>query len=253
MTRRPSILRDPDAAERVPFVQLLPNMVTLAGMCFGLTSVRYSMDERFGTAVLLIMLAALMDGLDGLLARRLNAASKLGSELDSLSDFLCFGVAPGILLYQAHLSQLGNLGWIFVLVLATATCLRLARFNVLRGVQDSGEEKAHFVGVPAPGGALLALLPVFLVLSETTDYSDAPLLVGLWVAFVGLLMISTLKTLSPKGLRVPRKLIAVIIFAMVIVIGMVFTRPWTLLVVIDLAYLAILSRSLVQARGRFFN
>ena len=101
--------------------------------------------------------------------------------------------------------------------------------------------------------ALFDTLPVFLVLSETTDYSDAPLLVGLWVAFVGLLMISTLKTLSPKGLRVPRKLIAVMIFAMVIVIGMVFTRPWTLLVVIDLAYLAILSRSLVQARGRFFN
>ena len=126
--------------EGVPFALLLPNLVTLTGMCLGLTSIRFAMDGRFKTAVVLILLAAVMDGLDGLIARRLNATSRLGAELDSLSDFLCFGVAPALLVYHMILDGTGSLGWIAVLTFAGASCLRLARFNVMRSEPDKSED-----------------------------------------------------------------------------------------------------------------
>ncbi len=246
--------RPPVQSEKVPFLLLLPNMVTLAGMAFGLTSIRFSMDENYIGAVGLILLASLMDGLDGLLARRLNATSKMGAELDSLSDFLCFGVAPGVLLYQSILNQLGTIGWVFVLIFAAATCLRLARFNVMKGqALDDEKTSTHFIGVPAPGGAYLALLPLFLWLGEVVDTNAVPILVALWTAFSALLMISTLKTLSPKGLRVPRPLIVLFMFAVVVGIGVLFTRPFLLLIAVDTAYVVILIKCVIDARGRFFS
>lgn len=245
--------------DRVPFLLLLPNMVTLAGMCLGLTSIRYAMDERFGFAVALIFLAVLMDGLDGLLARRLRATSNFGAELDSLSDFLCFGVAPGILLYKYMLEPLGSLGWIFVLIFAAAGCLRLARFNVMRGagaqeeVSDTQTDKTHFVGVPAPAGAMLALLPLFAVQAGVLSDQSPALLIAFWLGLVALLMVSRLKTLSPKSLRIPRGLVVVIMFAMVVGIGLMFSSPWLLLVVVDLAYLVVLALAVIRARGRIFG
>lgn len=244
--------------DRVPFLLLLPNMVTLAGMCLGLTSIRFAMDERFGSAVALIFLAVLMDGLDGLLARRLRATSNFGAELDSLSDFLCFGVAPGILLYKFMLEPLGSLGWIFVLIFAAAACLRLARFNVMRGAGvevdvPKDEAKNHFVGVPAPAGALLALLPLFAVQAGVLSALTPALVAGFWLGLVALLMISRLKTLSPKSLRIPRGLIVVLMFTLVVGIGLMFTRPWLLLVLLDLTYVALLSHGVIKARGRIFS
>jgi CDP-diacylglycerol--serine O-phosphatidyltransferase len=111
----------------------------------------------------------------------------------------------------------------------------------------------HFVGVPAPAGAMLGLLPVFLTLADMEDLTHWPMLVGLWMAFVALLMISELRTLSPKGLKVPRKLVVVMMFAIVISIGMTFTRPWQLFVAIDLLYLTMVAYSLIKARGRMFG
>lgn len=252
MTEQPP--RPPVQSEKVPFLLLLPNMVTLAGMCFGLTSIRFSMDNHYMGAVGLILLASLMDGLDGLLARRLNATSKMGAELDSLSDFLCFGVAPGVLLYKAILDQLGTFGWVFVLIFAAATCLRLARFNVMKGqALDDEKSSNHFIGVPAPGGAYLAMLPLFLWLGDVVDMHAVPLIVALWMAFSALLMISTLKTLSPKALRVPRPLIVLFMFAVVVGIGVLFTRPFMLLIAVDTAYLLILIKCVIDARGRFFS
>ena len=234
--------QDGDTRDRVPFTMLVPNMVTLAGMCLGLTSMRFAMDDRFGIALLLILLSALMDGLDGLIARRLNATSKFGAELDSLSDFMCFGVAPGVLVYNYHLDEFGSIGWIFVLVFAAATCLRLARFNVMRGRVDEDEEdapsKPYFSGVPAPAGALLGLMPVFAAQAEYFDAGQAPMLVALWLGLVAGLMISNIPTPSPRSLRIPRRAIGLMMFAMVIAIGMIFTRPWTLLVIINGLYLA---------------
>lgn len=245
--------------DRVPLLLLLPNIVTLSGMCLGLTSIRYAMDERFGFAVALIFLAVLMDGLDGLLARRLRATSNFGAELDSLSDFLCFGVAPGILMYKFMLESLNSLGWMFVLILAAASCLRLARFNVMRDAGADEENasdtkgKTHFVGVPAPAGALLALLPLFAVQAGVLSPQTPVILVAIWLGFVAMMMVSSLKTISPKSLRIPRGLVLVLMLTVVVGIGFMFSQPWMLLVVVDLLYLLLLIHSIIKSRGRIFG
>lgn len=243
--------RDPQHRERMPFLHLLPNLVTLSALCLGLTSIRYAIEGRFELATMLILLSAVLDGLDGLLARRLNATSELGAELDSLSDFLCFGVAPGILVYQVAFAPADGLGWLVVLVFAACTCLRLARFNVMQGEAPAG--KPHFIGVPAPAGALLGLLPVFLSFSGAFDDLGAWRgAVALWMGFVGVLMISRLKTFSPKALRVPRGMVGLLMMLTVVATGLLFARLWLLLVVIDLIYLGTLMIALFRARGRLF-
>lgn len=239
----------------VSILTLLPNMVTLMGMSFGLTAIRFAIEGRFGTAVLLLLLSALADGLDGLLARRLGAESPMGAQLDSLSDFLCFGVAPAIMVYQIHLSDAGGYGWIFALLFAAATCLRLARFNVMsmRQSEETQGPKLYFIGVPAPSGAFLGLLPVFLTLAGVLPPGDAPLAVSIWLAVVGVLMISKLKTPTLAAVKVPRRLTAVVLFATVLLIGVSVTRPWLLLVALDLAYLTTVFFALYRARGRLFS
>lgn len=241
----------PQDREQTPFLLLLPNLVTIAGMCLGLTSIRYSMVAMFETAVILILLSALIDGMDGLIARRLRATSDFGAELDSLSDFLCFGVAPGVLVYRFALGEGNALGWVFVLVYAAATCLRLARFNVMRG--EDGAGKSHFTGVPAPAGAMLALLPVYLHLAHIVDMRHAPMLAALWLGIVGVLMISRIPTFSPKSLRVPRWGVGLLLMGTVISMGLVFTRFWALMVLVDLLYIALLVPAIWKMRGRILR
>lgn len=242
---------EPQDREQMPFLMLLPNLVTIAGMCLGLTSIRFAMAGRFETAVILLMLSAVIDGMDGLIARRLRATSEFGAELDSLSDFLCFGVAPGLLVYRFALGEANALGWIFVLVFAAACCLRLARFNVMRG--EEGGSKRHFTGVPAPAGAMLGVLPVFLSLADIVDTRAYPGLVAAWLAAVGVLMISRIPTISPKALRVPRWGVGVLLMATVIGMGMVVTRLWLLAVVLDLVYVALLVPAIWKMRGRILR
>lgn len=154
MTQQPDDLdeqtaSDPKAQREVSLILLIPNMVTLIGLCFGLTGIRFALEGHYSWAVFLIMLSALADLFDGLLARRLGAQSEMGAQLDSLSDFLCFGVAPAILVYEVHLGEWRGLGWIFALIFAVSACLRLARFNVMSGQADPNDSpKRHFVGVP---------------------------------------------------------------------------------------------------------
>lgn len=233
--------------DKLPLIQLLPNLVTISGMCLGLTSIRFTMVERYETAVILIVLAALIDGLDGLLARRLRATSDFGAELDSLSDFLCFGVAPALLVYRFALGETNSLGWVFVLVFAAAGCLRLARFNVMRSEPDS---MRHFTGVPAPAGAGLCLLPVFLSFAHIIETRNAPFLVAIWVGFIGILMISRIKTISPKAMRVPKGAFAFLLLAVVVAMGMIFTRFWLLMVVFSVIYAALLVPPILKSKGR---
>lgn len=240
----------PHERDRMPLLQLLPNLVTIAGMGLGLTAIRFTMDDRFELALVLILLSGLIDGMDGLIARRLQATSEFGAELDSLSDFLCFGVAPGLLVYRFALGETHALGWIFVLVYVGAACLRLARFNVMRAEPDS---MRHFTGVPAPAGAMLALLPVFLSTGAILDATAAPWAVAVWLGLVGLLMISRIKTISPKALRVPRGLVGVLLIGTVIAVGLAFTRIWLLMVILDLVYVAQLVPAIWRARGRILR
>ncbi|WP_295532674.1 CDP-diacylglycerol--serine O-phosphatidyltransferase [uncultured Thioclava sp.] len=237
---------EPHEKDRMPFLQLVPNLVTIAGMGLGLTAIRFTMDDRFEFAVVLILLAGLIDGLDGLIARRLHATSDFGAELDSLSDFLCFGVAPGLLVYRFALGETHAFGWIFVLIYAGAACLRLARFNVMRAEPES---MRHFTGVPAPAGAGLALLPMFVTFADLGDARAVPALVAIWLGLVGTLMISRIKTFSPKALRIPRGAVGFALIGTVIAVGMVFTKIWLLMVIIVIIYVALLMPAIWRARG----
>jgi CDP-diacylglycerol---serine O-phosphatidyltransferase len=233
-------------ARRLPLLQLVPNLVTILGLCAGLTALRLAFAGRFEAAAALIVLAALLDGFDGLIARKLDAASPFGAELDSLADFFNFGVAPALLVYQLALTGAPDLGWTAALVFAVCACLRLARFNLSRDVPVTG--RAHFVGVPAPAGALLGLLPAFVTFAGIGDAAAAPWLVAPWLAVVGLLMICRLRTFAPKGLRVSRGQARWLLVGVALVVGLTFARFWLLMVVVDLAYLASLGCALAVAR-----
>ena len=237
--------------EKLPLVNLLPNLVTILGLCAGLTSIRFAIGGDYRFAAGLIVFAALIDGLDGLLARRLKATSDLGAELDSLSDFLNFGVAPGLLIFQALLADSGGTGWLFVLVFTVCCCLRLARFNVTKALETAGEQepRRHFVGVPAPAGALLALLPMFLLFEDIINPAMVRFPTAAWLGLVGGLMVSKLPTFSPRSVLIPRDRIVWLLIATAIVIGGLLTRFWLSLILIDLVYILFLTRSLV-VRGR---
>lgn len=234
--------------ENMAFLQLVPNLVTILGLCAGLTAIRFAYLGRFDLAAGLIVFAAVIDGFDGLLARKLDAASPIGAELDSLADFVDFGVAPAFVVYFATLAGTGDLGWTFALVFAVCCCLRLARFNVNRDVPLEG--RAHFVGVPAPAGALLGLLPVFLQLAGLVDVAEVPLAVAGWLGLVGLLMVSRLRTFSPKAVRIPRERSRFILVAAALLVGLALTRFWLLLILFDVVYAALLVHAAVWRRHR---
>ena len=240
MARPPRPPRD-----SLPFLMLVPNLVTILGLCAGLTAIRYTFDSRFMLAAGLIVFAALIDGLDGLIARRLRATSDIGAELDSLSDFLCFGVAPAVVVYRFAGSGDAGLMWIFALVYAICCCLRLARFNVMR---DQPDAPRHFVGVPAPAGAGLALMPVFAHFAGVMDLRDWPVLVALWLALVGFLMVSRIPTPSIKGIRIPRDKARFLLVGMALVVGLMISRFWLLMFVVGLAYLAVVAVQAVRHR-----
>jgi CDP-diacylglycerol---serine O-phosphatidyltransferase len=225
--------------ESLSIFQLLPNVVTILGLCAGLTAIRFLMVGRYDYAVMLIVVAAALDGLDGLLARRLDAASPFGAELDSLSDFLNFGVVPALLVYQFALSDSYATGWVFVLVYSICGCLRLARFNVNRDAPKP-EGRATFTGVPAPGGALLALFPLFLSFMGLLDAAAYPLAYGIYMMVIGLLMTSRVPTLSSKSVRVPRDKSSLVLIGAAIFVGLLLTRFWLLMTLVSGAYMGVI-------------
>lgn len=231
-------------------IQLLPNMLTLAAICAGLTSMRMAFDGNVALSMALIVLAALLDGLDGPTARLLKSESAIGAELDSLADFVNFGVAPGLLLYLWVLEGGRSVGWIAVLIYAICCALRLARFNVSK--RDEAETpKVTFTGVPAPGGALLVLLP--LVVSQIWPELGTPalpFLTGAWLVAVGLMMISRMPTPSLKMLRVSRDRAPYLMVGAVALLAASFTWPWPLLLLVELGYLVLLIRCVLRPPKR---
>ena len=237
-----------DAREgRLPIVTLVPNLVTMLGLCFGLTSIRFTFAEQFQLAAGLLILAALIDGLDGLLARRLNAASPFGAELDSLSDFVCFGVAPALLVYNFGLEGLAGMGWLAALFFAICCCLRLARFNVAAKEETSNSGKS-FTGVPAPAGAMLGIFPVTLWLAGIFDPRDAAILIAVWMLAVGGMMIARFATFSLKAMRISRDNAVYVLLGAAVVIGMMLTRIWTFHVLASVFYLGMLAWGVLVRR-----
>jgi CDP-diacylglycerol--serine O-phosphatidyltransferase len=225
----------------VPFRVIAPNLITVLALCLGLTAIRLAYEGRLDTAVICIIVAGVLDGLDGRLARFLKGTSRFGAELDSLSDFVCFGVAPALVLYGFILHNLRGLGWVVALVFAIASALRLARFNVM--IDDPTRpdwKKNFFVGIPAPAGALAALLPVYLHFVDVPMGPRMAPVVLVYVLFVAFMMVSTVPTYSGKtmGKRVPREWVLPIFVAAAAFIGLLVSFPFAMLAIGTIVYLA---------------
>lgn len=237
----------------VPLRVLLPNLITLLSLCSGFTAMRMAAEERYETAVGFILLAAILDGLDGRIARLLKGTSRFGAELDSLADFLSFGVAPAFILYQFGLKDLKSFGWLVAMLFAIAAALRLARFNVMIDDPTRPEwKKNFFVGIPAPAGALIALLPVYLQLLGTMRPMGAGGLEALYVLFVAFMMVSRIPTYAGKtfGSRVPREWVIPLFGGVVFIAGLLATYTLEVLAIISVAYLALIPLGVQNYRKR---
>lgn len=237
----------------VPLRVLLPNLVTLLSLCAGFTAMRMAVEGRFETAVGFILLAAILDGLDGRLARLLKGTSRFGAELDSLADFLSFGVAPAFILYQYGLNDLKSFGWLVALLLAIAAALRLARFNVMIDDPTRPEwKKNFFVGIPAPAGALLVLLPLYLYLLGVARPSGASVLEALYVLFVAFMMVSRVPTYAGKsfGSRVPREWVVPLFGGVVFLAGLLATYTLEMLTIMSVAYLVLIPLGIQNYRKK---
>lgn len=225
----------------VPLRLVLPNLVTLIALCAGLTAIRMAIEQRFELAVAAIVFAAVLDAVDGRLARYLKSTSRFGAELDSLADFVDFGVAPALLLYIWRLEGLGSLGWIVALVLAICAGLRLARFNAaVADPEAPAWHKDFFVGVPAPAGAIAALLPLALSRIGVPVPPEAAGLVALYAVAIALLMVSRFPTLSGKrlGNRIPRDAVLPVLVVGVLFVALLVSYMFSVVAVASTLYLA---------------
>lgn len=226
-------------------VQLLPNMMTIAAICAGLTAIKAGVAGSYGSAVLFILAAGVLDGLDGRVARLLHSDSKMGAELDSLADFLNFGVAPSLVLYFWALQDMSRGGWISVLVFAVCCVVRLARFNVAAKSEKSDARPGHFVGVPAPAGALLVLLPMYLSFASDGNVLMPDLMIAAYMVLVGLLMISRIPTWSFKSVRISRENVKFLLVGFAFIGAAILTYAWITLVIFCLVYAATIVWSLL--------
>jgi CDP-diacylglycerol--serine O-phosphatidyltransferase len=220
------------------FNRMIPNILTLLALCAGMTAIRLALSESYKTAVIAIIVAGILDGVDGRIARLLKGTSEFGAELDSLSDFVSFGVAPALLLYVWTLHTFLSIGWVVALLFAVCCALRLARFNTQIGADLPPYAYNFFTGVPAPAAAGLAILPMLAQFESGWDGFRTPLLSALVLAAVAILMVSRVPTFSLKRAHVPREWA----LAFLLIIGgfaaLATTEPWATLLIVDLVYIA---------------
>lgn len=226
----------------IPLRVVAPNLVTVLAICAGLTGIRLAFEQRFELAVAMVLVAALLDAVDGRLARLLKGASKFGAQMDSLADIVNFGVAPALVLYAYLLDQAGPFGWIAALIFAVACSLRLARFNVMLEDDDAPAWKAdYFVGVPAPAGALLVLLPVYLGFLGVPLGMAPALPASVFAVLVGFLMVSQVPVYSGKnGLRVRRDLVMPMILGIVLYVALLASYTWHTMAASAIAFIIFL-------------
>src|SRR5689334_3290266 len=225
----------------IPVRTLLPNLITLLALCAGLTAIRVAVENRLELALAAIVLAALRDGIDGRIARMLKGTSRFGAELDSLADFVNFGVAPAIILYFWGLHDLKSAGWIAAMVFAICAGLRLARFNVMSDDPDRPAWASNFfVGVPAPAGAITVLLPIYAAFLGLPRSNFLTWLTLGYTLAMACLMVSRLPVFSGKriGNRVPPDMVGPLILVMVLFFALLIAYPWIILTAGTLAYLA---------------
>lgn len=223
---------------RVPLYKLFPSFITIIGLCLGISSVRYALDQKMQIAVGLIIIAAFMDGIDGRLARFLNSTSSFGAHLDSLADIVSFGVAPAVVIYLWSLYEITyrGVGWAAVLFYITCSALRLARFNVQSENKKSSLAGNYFTGVPMPCAAMLSMLPMMFTF-EIIDFHFSPWIILCNLLVTSFLMVSTIPTFSFKKVDIEKKYVMLLFVAMAILISGIILEPWLVLPFIVAAYL----------------
>jgi CDP-diacylglycerol--serine O-phosphatidyltransferase len=229
-----------------PLVRIIPNAVTITALCTGLSSIRFALMERWELAVSLILIAAILDALDGKIARFLRADSQFGAELDSLSDFISFGVAPAVVVYLYSLHLWKGTGWALALFFSTCMALRLARFNTNMDAPMPEWTKGFSVGVPAPAGAVIALLPLMASFAIEIPLQDLPLLFALSLLGSGLLMISRIPTYVMKNVRAPHHLVRPLLMMVAVFMAALFSIPWWTLSLGTMIYLLSIPVSFVS-------
>lgn len=240
--------------EDVPFGRFIPNALTVLALCTGATAIRFALSSYWQAAVIAIVIAAVLDTLDGRIARLLGLDSKFGAQLDSLADLVSFGIAPSVLLYTWTLHQGGGAGWTIALVFCVCCAIRLARFNIQSEEAEDETPANHFTGVPAPAAACLILVPMLFNFQGHLAFFRDPFLNGGWMAFVSVLMVSRLPTLSLKNMYVPKKLKAPVIVFIALLLACLVVWPWATLTAAALLYLGLLplgSRPPGPIRQRF--
>lgn len=232
---RPSL---PRVRRGLPLRAVAPNAVTALAICFGLTGIRFAISGEFELAVTMILIAGVLDGIDGRIARMLHGESRFGAELDSLADAISFGVSPALIVYLWSLKDLPRIGWICSLMLAVFCALRLARFNAQIDVEEQPHKSAGFLtGVPAPAGAALAMLPIYFWMLTGSIYFRSPYLVAPWVAGVALLMVSSVATYSWSSLKLRRNIRFEALAVVVLLGAAVVSAPWHTISVLCAAYI----------------
>ena len=227
---------------------ILPNMLTLIGVCIGLSSIKFALDEKFELAIIAIIFAALIDALDGRIARLIKATSKVGKELDSLTDVISFGVAPSFIMYFWSLNNLGKFGWLLCLIYVVCVTLRLARFNVNSNEEPSWKDN-FFEGVPSPAGGILVLMPLIFSLSEfdflIISYN---ILVPVFFISVSFLLISKFPTYSLKKIIIPRSMTVFLLFGIVLFFGLLLIYPFKVVFLSGFIYLSLIPISFLHYR-----
>ena len=218
--------------------RMVPNVLTLLALCAGMTAIRFAIAGEFHNACYAMIAAGIFDGLDGRMARLLKVTSRFGAELDSLSDFVSFGVAPAAVLYLWTMSSLHSIGWAIVLIFAVCCALRLARFNTQLAAEPPSWAAGFFTGAPAPAGAGLLMLPMFVSFEWGDWIARSPYLNAVWISIVALLMISTVPTVSLKRIRVPQHLVVPTLLGVGVMAAFFMTAPWPTLTFIGALYIA---------------
>ena len=219
---------------------ILPNMLTLIGVCIGLTSIRFALDERYEIAIIAILFAALIDGLDGRIARLIKGTSKVGKELDSLTDMISFGVAPAFIMYFWKLNTLGKFGWLLCLIFVVCVALRLARFNINSNQEPSWRDN-FFEGVPSPAGGILVLTPLIISLSGFDFINlNYEIVVPAFFIATSILLISKFPTYSFKKIIIPRRTTIFLLFGIVLFFGLLLIYTFNVIAVSTIIYLLLL-------------
>ena len=219
---------------------ILPNMLTLIGVCIGLSAVKFALDGKFALAVIAIIFAGLMDALDGRIARLIKGTSKMGKELDSLADVISFGVAPAFIMYFWNLQYLDKLGWLLCLIYVVCVALRLARFNVNSNEESSWRDN-FFEGVPAPAGGIIVLMPLIFSFSgfgKLNFILDYNLIVPIFFITISILLISTIPTYSFKKIVIPKGMTKFLLFGIVLFFGLLLVYTFKVIAISGLIYLS---------------